>query len=265
MLSLLKRLLHKEAISKPFPEHWRKMLRKRFPLFERLPGELREELERHIQVFLAEKHFEGCGGLTVTEEMKVSIAAQACLLLLGRETDCYPGLKSILLYPGAYFAKTVEHSRSGIVTEGHSQRLGESWDAGVVVLAWDSVVGGAMNINDGQNVVLHEFAHQLDQQDGLADGTPRLSSEGSLRDRRNRYLAWTSVLSCEFEELQQQAMKNRKTVLDHYGATHPAEFFAVATECFFEKPRQMSEKHPGLYEELKKFYRQDPLNWQAGQ
>lgn len=264
MLNFFKRRRNKEVIPQPFPESWREILRKRFPLSQRLPQELREELEAEIQVFLAEKSFEGCGGLTLTDEMKVSVAAQACLLLLGRETEVYPELKSILIYPSTYFAKTTEQSESGIVTESHSQRLGESWDRGVVVLAWDSVAGGAINTNDGQNVVLHEFAHQLDQQDGRADGTPSLAAGESFSERRNRYLAWTRVLTAEYNELQEKARKDQKSVMDYYGATHPAEFFAVATECFFEKPRQMSQKHPKLYEELKKFYRQDPVSWSEG-
>ncbi|MBA4149348.1 MAG: zinc-dependent peptidase [Verrucomicrobia bacterium] len=265
MLSFFKERRRRKLISQPFPEIWRQILQKRFPLFQRLPESDRQELEGHIQIFLAEKTFEGCGGLTLTDDMRVSVAAQACLLLLGRETECYPELQSILIYPSTYSAKTTEHSQSGIVTESQSHRLGESWQGGAVVLAWDSIAGGAINISDGQNVVLHEFAHQLDQQDGRADGTPLLHSDGSLHERRNRYLAWTKVLGREYVELQGKARKNQKTVMDHYGATHPAEFFAVATECFFEKPRQMNAKHPDLYEELKKFYRQDPLTWPAAE
>ncbi|MFN7140625.1 MAG: zinc-dependent peptidase [Limisphaerales bacterium] len=260
MLSFFKQRRRRDIIAQPFPEHWREILRKRFPLFPLLPEEARRELEGHIQIFLAEKQFEGCGGLEVTEEMKISIAAQACLLLLGRETDMYPGLRSILIYPSTYFAKQTDYSASGIVTESKSQRLGESWEQGAVVLAWDSVTGGAANISDGQNVVLHEFAHQLDQEDGRADGTPILRGNGLL-DRRSRYSAWAQVFSSEYAQLQNKAKQQRKTVLDHYGATHPAEFFAVATECFFEKPLQMKQKHPELYEELKQFYQQDPAQW----
>ena len=124
----------------------------------------------------------------------------------------------------------------------------------MVVLSWHDVVHGAACVRDGQNLVLHEFAHQLDQEDGSADGAPIL-------EERSHYLAWARVLSEEYEDLQEAAEKRRKTVLDKYGATNPAEFFAVATECFFEKPRQLSRKHPELYEELKRYYRQDPLEF----
>ncbi len=265
MFDFFKQLRSEHKDLQPFPEIWRQILQKRLPLFNRLREADQRELEGHVQQFLAEKKFEGCAGLELSDDIKVSIAGQACMLLLHRDGNCYPELKSILVYPSAYFAKKAEVSECGIVTESHSQRLGESWEQGAVVLAWDSVMGGASNITDGQNVVLHEFAHQLDQQDGLADGTPKLHSTGGFTGRRNRYLTWTRVLGREYETLRGKARKNQKSVMDHYGATHPAEFFAVATECFFEKPRQMFEKHPELYEELKQFYQQDPVTWVASQ
>ena len=215
-----------------------------------MPNADQEELQGHIQVFLAEKNFEGCGGLKLTAEMKVIIAAQACLLLLHRETDCYARLRSILVYPSTYVAKELDDS-GHVVTAQDSDRLGESWHTGAVVLAWDSVRAGAMGINDGQNLVFHEFAHQLDQEDGHADGAPILA-------QRTRYAQWARVLGREFKQLCDDAESERKTLLDHYGAKNPAEFFAVATECFFEKPEKLRHKHPELYEELKEFYRQDP-------
>ena len=190
--------------------------------------------------------FEGCGGLELTDEMRVLIAAQACLLLLNRPAAVYPRLKTILVYPSTYVA--------GGQDQPKSVRLGESWGAGVVVLAWNSVKGGATNFNDGQNVTLHEFAHQLDQADGAADGAPDLAS-------RSAYRTWAQVLSREYQTLRKWKKKGRRTVLNKYGATNPAEFFAVATETFFEKPRQMKKKHPELYEELKRYYRTEPLDW----
>ncbi len=208
-------------------------------------------LERLIPIFLAEKTFEGCGGLTVSEEMKVTIAAQACLLLLHRDTDIYPRLVTILVYPSAYVARDVRPIGGPLVLEGQSARLGESWTTGVVVLSWDDVQAGASDIHDGHNLVLHEFAHQLDREDGAINGTP-------LLEQRSQYLAWGRVLTAEFERLQRDSQLGRATVLDDYGATDPAEFFAVATECFFEKPRTLKKRHPALYEELKTFYRQDP-------
>lgn len=255
MLRFFKRTPEKLP-SDPFPVEWRQMLEKNFPFYRLLPEELRRELEITVRQFLTEKNFEGCGGLQLTDEIKVTIAAQACLLLLGRDTECYPELRSILVYPSTYVANAAE-ARGEIVSEAERARLGESWDRGVVVLSWDSTVAGAINMFDGQNVALHEFAHQLDQEDGVADGAPILTE--SFLQRRPRYLAWARVLGEEYKTLCAATEKGRKTVMDSYGATNPAEFFAVATECFFEKPRQMQQKHPKLYEELKGFYQQDPV------
>jgi Mlc titration factor MtfA (ptsG expression regulator) len=171
--------------------------------------------------------------------------------LLHRQTDIYPRLITILVYPTAYLAKAVEPIGSSTALEGEAIRLGESWSSGVVVLSWDDVRAGASDIHDGQNLVLHEFAHQLDREDGAINGTP-------LLDQRSQYVAWARVLNSEYERLQRDSQLGRATVLDEYGATNPAEFFAVATECFFEKPRVLRKRHPELYDELKTFYRQDP-------
>ncbi len=251
----------REAIrARPFPAGWRDVLARKFPFFSRLTEVDQRELEGHVQVFLAEKNFEGCGGFEMTDEARVLIAAQACLLLLHRETDCYPKLRTILVYPDTYVAKTRWNERDEEDDRSSRARLGESWDRGVVVLAWSSAVAGAANIHDGMNVVFHEFAHQLDQEYGAADGLPPLQCEGA-KACYFRYTTWARVLGAEFEALRRQREKGRKTVLDQYGATNAAEFFAVATECFFEKPLQMKKKHPELYEELKEFYRQDPVNF----
>jgi Mlc titration factor MtfA (ptsG expression regulator) len=238
----------------PFPPAWREILRNRVPLYERLVEADQEELESHVQWFLEEKRFEGCGGLEITDELRVTIAGQACLLLLHQARDGYAKLKSILVYPSTYFAGDRRDDNG-------NARLGESWEHGTVVLAWDSVLGGATNPFDGRNVVLHEFAHQLDQEDGEADGAPVLARGERFLHRHAAYTSWARVLSSKFEQLQEKTRRGRKTVMDKYGATHPAEFFAVATECFFEKPRQMLKKHPELYEELKQFYQQDPAGW----
>ena len=251
MFGLLKRRRRGRLRAAPFPPEWEQILRKNVPLYGRLPEADRRELHGHIHVFLAEKHFEGCGGLALTDEIRVTIAAQACLLLLHRDADYYRRLITILVYPHAYVARSVEPIGGGVVLEGEVCRLGEAWKDGVVVLSWDDVRAGASDIHDGHNVVLHEFAHQLDQEDGAADGAPIL-------DRRSQYVAWARVLGSEYEQLRRASRSGKESVLDQYGATNPAEFFAVATECFFEKPAQMRKKHPELYEELKAYYRQDP-------
>ena len=258
---LLKQRRRKKLLATPFPPEWKQIIEARIPLFNRLSEPDQRELEGHIHVFLAEKRFEGCGGLKLTDEMKVCIAAQACLLLLHRDSDYYPGLRSILVYPSTYFVKSARQAGTGVIEENHEARLGEAWHSGAVVLAWDSVLGGTSNPADGHNVVLHEFAHQLDFEDGRADGAPLLGSDTPFWRRRNRYATWAKVLSAEYEQLRIKAEKEQRSVLDSYGATNPAEFFAVITEAFFEKPAQLRQKHPELYQELKEFYRQDPAQW----
>jgi len=251
----------KKLLAAPFPPAWRRILEARVPLYLRLPESDRRELEGLVQVFLAEKNFEGCGGLVITEEIKVCIAAQACLLLLHRHTDYYPGLRSVLVYPSTYFAQTTRHLGSGIMEERQESRLGEAWPHGSVVLAWKAVCAGASDPEVGTNVVLHEFAHLLDYEDGRIDGAPLLDAEESRSTRRSRYASWARVLSSEFEQLRAKAQKGEAVYLNVYGATNPAEFFAVATESFFEWPHEMKADSPALYEELKRFYKQDPVQW----
>ncbi|MEN8136714.1 MAG: M90 family metallopeptidase [Thermodesulfobacteriota bacterium] len=245
---------HKRRVllSAPFPPEWSVILKENLPPYQRLPPQLQQQLRDYIRIFIGEKSFEGCGGLSLTDEIKVTIAAQACLLLLNRRCDCYPNLYSILVYPGTYVVGT--RPSLDIQPAGSSARLGESWHHGAVVLAWDSVKKGALNFRDGHNVAMHEFAHQLDQEDGRGDGAPIL-------EIRSAYSAWSQVFAKEYARLQYKTRKGQKSVLDKYGATNPAEFFAVATETFFEKPAQLQEKHPELYHELQGFYKVNPLEW----
>jgi len=252
IIKKLHRNAKREALAaKPFDPEWEKIIETNVPLYKRLPDSLKEQLHGLIHIFLVEKSFEGCGGLELTDEIKITIAAQACMLLLNRKTSYFRKLRTILVYPHTYVAKAVS-SNGVVVIDGHSVRLGESWQNGPVVLAWDSVTGGTRNITDGTNVVLHEFSHQLDQEDGAADGAPIL-------EHRSSYVTWARVLGEEYEALRKK--KRRKDVINKYGATNPAEFFAVATETFFEKPKQMKKKHPQLYDELKDYYKLDPLEW----
>jgi Mlc titration factor MtfA (ptsG expression regulator) len=244
-----------------FPDSWEQVLRDNVAVYSRLPNDLRTQLKERVLVFLDEKQFEACGGLEITDEIRVTIAGQACLLLLNRETDFYPSLKSILVYPNSYSHPKDEHEPND---RGGAEVLGESWQFGPVVLSWDTAKHGAVNQRDGENVVLHEFAHQLDQMDGTADGAPRLGRGLSLRDRLARYKTWSSVFQREFEEHQRRVGERRKTVIDDYGATNPAEFFATLTEAFFEKSRALRKKHPELYQELKIFYKLDPVEWNGG-
>lgn len=230
-------------LASPFPPEWESFLKANNPLYGFLPPALQKELRDRVKVFLAEKDFEGCGGLHITDEIRVTIAGIACMLLLNRAVGHYPRLKSILVYPSAYYS----HDKAEV-------RLGESWGDGTVALAWDDVKKSARDFRDGHNLVLHEFAHQLDQEDGQADGVPVL-------EQSSRYFGFAKVMGHEYERLVRLTDKGRKDVLHPYGATNPAEFFAVATETFFEKPKQLAKKHPELYQELKDFFHLDPLSW----
>lgn len=238
----------------PFPAAWRSILRRRMPLMSRLPVDLQLQLKRHMQVFLAEKPFIGCDGLEVTEEMRVLVAAQACLLILNRPSDYFPKLRQVLLYPSAYWADRREGDGSGVQHERREVRSGESWVQGQVILSWPDVLAGAADPSDGQNLVIHEFAHQLDQERGRATGAPFLG-------HRMRYARWAAVMGGEFRRLREQLSRGEETLLSPYAATEPAEFFAVASEVFFEQPRDMAERHAALYEELARYYQVSPLVW----
>ncbi len=253
MLAFLKRRRRDRLRSRPVPESWEPVLSRNFALYHHLPPDVRDELHGHMHVFLEEKHFEGCGGLRLTEDMRVTIAAQACLLLLNRETNYYPRLYSILVYPAAYVAP-VREERHSVVTEGEEDRVGEAWEEGVVVLAWEDVLEGGRDPDDGFNLVIHEFAHQLDQEDSSSTGAPPLG-------RAVEPAEWARVMRQEFERLREQSKRGEPTVLDDYGAIDAAEFFAVASEAFFELPFELAEHHPELFAQLMRYYQQDPRRY----
>jgi Mlc titration factor MtfA (ptsG expression regulator) len=236
-----------------FPPAWRQILRRRMPYLRAMPADLQLQLKKRIQVFLADKPFIGCGGLLITDEMRVTIAAQACLLTLNRRGDTFPNLRQILVYPAPFLVDRI-HADGGIVQERRRVLAGESWSQGQVILSWPDTLEGAHSPDDGCNVVIHEFAHQIDQENGSANGAPYLRG----RERRAR---WARVLGAEFSALQQRAAAGQPSLLSEYGATDPAEFFAVASEVFFEQPRQLAAEHAALYDELSAFYRLNPLSW----
>jgi MtfA peptidase len=238
--------------NQPVPDEWRAIISRNLPFYDRLSLEDQQELLGHVQVFLDEKRFEGCAGLEVTTEMRVTIATQACLLLLHRKSDYYPRLISILIYPSGYVVDEKRHLEGHIWEEGPEGRLGETGRGmGSLVLAWDAAKSGARDPSDGKNLVLHEFAHQLDFEDHVADGVPALGSHREV-------LSWAEVMKMEFAALRAADEAGIPTLLDTYGATNPAEFFAVATEAFFERPRALRRQHPRLFAELSRFFRQDP-------
>ncbi|WDE08735.1 zinc-dependent peptidase [Thalassomonas viridans] len=240
--------------NRPFKKEWRKIIQKRMPYFRQMPADLQLQLKQHIQVFLAEKNFIGCNGVKITDEIKITIAAQACLLLLNRKTNYYPQLQTILVYPRAFVKEQNRQNADGVHYTQNMALSGESWDFGKIVLSWQDTVQGAEIPDDGRNVVIHEFAHQLDQENGKANGVPILG-------RGQSYKCWSAVFSAQFEQLKKQAMAGAPSLFDYYGATEPAEFFAVASEVFFEQSQQFSHEHPGLYRQLKQYYRVDPVHW----
>jgi Mlc titration factor MtfA (ptsG expression regulator) len=236
---------------KPFPAAWRRILRRRVPIVARLPAELQLRLKRHIQVFLAEKPFIGCREQPITDEVRVTIAAQACLLLVGHaQPDCYPRLRQVLVYPDAFVVEREQPLGAGLVQARRRTLSGESWTLGQVILAWPEVLAGAADPADGRNVVLHEFAHQIDQDSGAADGAPWRPTP-ALRRR------WAAVMGEAFARLREEP----SAVIDAYGASEPAEFFAVVTEAFFERPAELAAEAPAVYAELARLYRLDPAGW----
>ena len=228
--------------------------------YRRLTAAEQAELRGHIQVFLAEKTFEGCAGLAISDEIRVTIAAQACILLLHRDSDYFPDCRTILVYPHHYRAPFKQHLPGGVVVEGAQVRLGESWQRGAVVLSWDEVRRTAHEHNDSHNVVFHEFAHQLDSESGANEGVPELPYRAMVAP-------WVRVMNSEYEHLLAALEHQHKTDIDAYGATNPAEFFAVSTQSgsFFEQPLQLQQRHPQLYEQLVSFYQQNPAKRLTGQ
>lgn len=248
----IKRRRRERVLRAPFPEAWRSLILDRVAFARWLPEDDRRELERHVRIFLAEKRFEDCGGMEAGDEVRVTIAAFASLLLLHRrETDYFPRCRSVLVYPTAYLTHTSTPIGAEAAIERTDVHAGESWYRGEVILAWEDIERDIADPREGRNVVVHEFAHQLDDETGEANGTPILPS-------RARYEEWARVLGGEYEALVARDAQGEDTWLDPYGAESPAEFFAVVTECFFTVPRELKEMHPELYLELQRFYEQDP-------
>lgn len=242
----------KQAIQQPFPPEWREMLERQLPLYARMPQELRLRLEPLVRSFLANVEFVGCGGLEVTEAMRLIIAVQACLLIVERDPHAYSSLYSVLVYPDEFVVEEAEEDEAGVVTEGTRVLSGQTLDTARIVLSWRDVEERSPE-GEAYNVVLHEFAHYLDHSTGgLLSETP------SQRKARHE---WHEVMEREYEALCDAIDRGEPTLIDPYGAEHPAEFFAVATETFFEQSREMEQAHPHLYALLKRFYGLDPARW----
>jgi Mlc titration factor MtfA (ptsG expression regulator) len=252
----LPRLRLARVLARPLTPGQLAIIERNVDQYRGMPAPLRQQLQRLVKQFLHQKRFVGCAGLELTEEMRVTIAAQACLLLLNRPSRVYPGLHTVLVYPGAFLVPRREQDAAGVVTETRQDLLGESWGDGRVVLSWEHVRRAGLEPDGTHNVVLHEFAHQLDSESGSNNGAPWLGSP-------ERYRSWSETLSRDFELLRRDAWFGYRDVLDPYGATNPAEFFAVATESFFEQPHALASRHPALYAEFQAYYRVDPRDWLA--
>lgn len=254
---VLPQLRLRYVLAKAFPSAYSKILRQNLPGYSRMPTHLQMQLKRRIRQFLYEKTFVGCGGLEIDDEIRLTIAARACLLLLNREVDVYPKLTHILVYPSAFIVPRQQMAAGGIVTHTNQTLSGESWSDGRVILAWDQVAhnsDNSRNENMGQDVVIHEFAHQLDSEDGSVNGAPVLPTTASYR-------SWSQVMAQEFERLKRALAQHEETLIDPYGATNPAEFFAVSSEAFFKKSHELAYHHADLFELLKAYYRVDPREW----
>jgi Mlc titration factor MtfA (ptsG expression regulator) len=255
IFGFLKQRRRRRLRARLFPKEWLALIQRHVLFFHKLSAMDRAELLGHVQVFLAEKRFEGCGSFAITDEVRVTIAAQACLLLLHRKTDYFPGLVTILVYPSTYMVEEKRQVAEHVWEEGRMTRLGETGHRmGSLVLAWGAVKHGAADPSDGKNVVLHEFAHQLDYENHAADGVPELET-------REQQLIWSEVMRSEFASLRAADESGIPTLLDTYGATNPPEFFAVSVEAFFERPRALRARHPKLYAELQKYFQQDPIEY----
>lgn len=251
IMQWFRRRRRRKILSKPFPQEWIGIIEKNVAQYEWLNTADQEKLRRATQVIVREKYWEGCQGLVMTDEIRVTIAAQASFLLLGLDDYYFDRLLSILVYPDEYVAPETIRGSGGFQIDTASARLGEAWHGGPVILSWNDVLRGSEVPDDGTNVVLHEFAHVLDMHDKEADGVPPL-------DSGEQYRTWKHVMSDEYQRLVRRTVHGRPTLLNQYGATNEAEFFAVATECFFEEAVDMQIEHPELYDVLKAFYRQDP-------
>jgi len=238
----------------PIPEAWRVSIAHAMPLYQRMPDPLRRRLDGLVNQFLAEKEFVGCLGLQVTLDMRLAIAAQACLLVVNRSINVYDALYSVLIYPAQFIAPEEHRDEAGVVHRQERVLSGQAWETHRIILSWEDVQASAVSHNDGYNVVFHEFAHYLDAEAGGVDGAPQLGDE-------EHYERWAGVMNEEFTRLREASARGEPTLLDPYGGESEGEFFAVATEVFLERPADLRRDHPRLYTELSGYFRLDPAAW----
>lgn len=243
----------RRLLEEAFPAAWIDVLDQNVAAYNLLDEPEQTRLRELVQVFVAEKHWEGCGGLELDDEIRITVAGTGCLMLVGRDHDLFSEVESILIYPSAVVAR--EHGRSifdpgNRPVELERPVLGQAVHGGAVVLAWDSALHGARDPRDGRNVVIHELAHKIDFLDGTADGTPGLDGSAARR-------AWAATFAPAYLAHKARAEKGRRSFLDDYAITNEAEYFAVATEAFFEKPRALQRELPAIYASLREFFNLD--------
>ncbi len=246
----------RDALARPLPGDLAALMDRNVPARRRLPAHLRARHDSLVSAFLAEKDFAGCNGLAVTDEIRATIAALACLLVLGRRGH-YDELHSVLVYPTPFWVEDEVEDEAGVVEKRRRVLSGEAWESSRIILSWEDVLEAARYPGEGYNVALHEFAHYLDAEGlGLAAPLP------TAADRRIRSLdAWAGDLARELDSLLAAVDRGEYTFLDPYAAEDEAEFFAVATEDFFERPAELKAAHPRLYGLLQEFYALDPAAW----
>jgi Mlc titration factor MtfA (ptsG expression regulator) len=250
LFSWLKKRRRRRLLEPPFPHAWLQPLGA-IAHYRLLTDSDKQRLHDLVRIFIAEKEFEGCKGLEITDEVRVTIAALACLMVLEFKDYCFDNVQTILVYPEAYTAPE-QKVVGGVVLEDASDRLGEAHYRGPLILSWADVIWDAGETRQGTNLVFHEFAHQIDMLNGAADGVP-------LLPRRLRG-PWQKIMASEYERLRRAAERGRETLIDPYGTTDPAEFFAVVTECFFDLPGPLQAEHPDLYALFRDYYQQDPVS-----
>jgi Mlc titration factor MtfA (ptsG expression regulator) len=254
LFSWWKRRRRRRILAEPFPAAWQAILDADVGHYHLLAGSDQARVREAVQILMAEKSWEGCRGLELTDQIRVTIAALAAVLILRMGDFFFDNVQTILVYPAEFVAPEEKPLAGDVALHDESDRLGEAHQRGPVILSWTEVQTAAREPGHGENLVFHEFAHQLDMLNGAFDGTPLLADE-PLRHR------WTTVMDHEYRRLIRAAERGRATLLDSYGATDPAEFFAVATECFFDAPLEMRRVHPELYDLFASYFRQDPAEW----
>ncbi|MGA8016400.1 MAG: M90 family metallopeptidase [Candidatus Dormiibacterota bacterium] len=249
-MALTRRGRRRQALARPFPEEWRRLLGENMAHWGMLDPAERRRLEDLIRIILVDKYWEATSGFALTEEIRALIAAMASLLVLGLDYDYYHRVTSIIVAPSTVTLEGARPVGEGVYTDSPEAIIGQARYDGPVLIAWDAALGNARQPERGHNVVYHEFAHKLDMLGGSVDGTPPLESRAEHR-------RWVEVCQAEYDRLRQG---DGGDLLDPYGAVNPGEFFAVITEVFFDRPLAMEAEKPELYAVLRDFYRQDPAD-----